>query len=262
MEDDRLDGAHVIVTGGAQGIGRGIARRAGNAGATVSIFDVQADEAQETVTRIQETGSTASAVSVDVSDESAVEDGVATAIDRHGPIHGLVNNAGVQRSVPILEATEEDWDFHHDVNGKGTLFCAKTVARHMIDEGIEGSIVNIASTASERPFPGQGTYAASKAGIVALGVVMAKEFAAHGITVNTVNPGTVETPMVQVFLEENAEQTGGKEADILADVLSANIVERIGQPEEIGHLVTLLLSPEGEWITGETINVDAGYTSA
>lgn len=260
MQDDRLDGRHIIVTGGAQGIGRGIARRVARAGGTVSVFDLDPESAAETIEAVEAEGSAGTAFEVDVSDQTAVKEGVAAAIEAHGAIHGLVNNAGVQESVPILEADQEDFAFHFDVNVLGTFYCAQAVAEQMIDAGTEGAIVNIASTASERPFPGQGPYATSKAGVVTLGIVMAKELGEYGITVNTVNPGTVDTPMVQAFLEENAAQTDLTEEEILDDALSANIIERIGQPEEIGHVVTLLLSEEGEWMTGETINVDAGYT--
>lgn len=261
MEDDRLANRHVVVTGAARGIGRGIATRVARAGGDVTIFDTDINGAQETAERIREIGNEAYAVKVDVSDHDAVETGIETAIDRLGPIHGLVNNAGVQNAIPIFETTEEKWDFHLDVNAKGTFFCSKSVAGHMVEEGIEGAIVNVASTAAERAFPGQGAYATSKAGVVAFTQVLAKELGNHRITVNAINPGTVDTPMVQQWLEEHAAKGDATEEEILEDALAAHTIERIGQPEEIGHMVTLLLSEEGDWITGEAINVDGGYTS-
>jgi len=261
MEDDRLAGCHIVVTGGARGIGRGIATRVAEAGADVTLFDIDVDSARETVDLVHERGGEANAVEVDVSNKDAVEDGVASAVARLGPIHGLVNNAGVQNATPILETTEEEWDFHLNVNAKGTFFCSKAVARQMLEEDIEGTIVNVASTAAERPFPGQGAYATSKAGVVAFTQVLAKELGDHRITVNAINPGTVDTPMVQQWLEEHAADSDLTEAEFLEDALSAHTIERIGQPEEIGHMATLLLSEEGNWITGETLNVDGGYTS-
>lgn len=260
MTDQRLEGSHVIVTGAAQGIGRGIARRSADAGATVSVFDRDVEGATETSDTIEDAGGESSAYEVDVTKADEVDDAIQSAIENHGPLHGVVNNAGVQRSVPLLEATAEDFAFHYDVNVLGVFHCARAVADHMIEKGTEGAIVNVASTAAERPFPGQGPYATSKAGVVAMGIVLAKELGEHGIRVNTINPGTADTPMVQQFLEENAAETGQSEEEILEGALGANIIERIGQPEEIGHVATLLLSDEGAWITGETINVDAGYT--
>ncbi len=99
---------------------------------------------------------------MDVTDAEAVADGVEAAINSFGPIHGLVNNASIQREVPILELTEAEWDAHMDVNAKGVFFCSREVGNHRVEEGTEGAIVNIASTGAERPFPGQGVYAATK----------------------------------------------------------------------------------------------------
>lgn len=261
MDDDRLASRHVIVTGGARGIGRSIATRVAKAGADVTIFDRDLDSARETARMVHDRSSEANTVEVDVSKADSVEAGVTKAVGEFGPIDGLVNNAGVQNAIPILETTEEDWDFHLDVNAKGTFLCSKAIAQHMLDENIEGAIVNIASTAAERAFPGQGAYATSKAGVVAFTRVLAKELGDHRITVNAINPGTVDTPMVQQWLEEHAAESEMTEEDFLEDALSAHTIDRIGQPEEIGHMVTLLLSEEGDWITGETINVDGGYTS-
>ena len=260
MQDDRLQDRHVIVTGAAQGIGRGIAERAAEAGADVTIFDVNTDEAAETKTLVEQRDSRAQVVEVDVSDGDDIAGGVEHAIEEFGPIHGLVNNAGIQRSIPILELSEDEWDAHMAVNAKGVFFCCREVGSHMVEEGIEGAMVNIASTSAERPFPGQGIYAMTKAGVVGFTIVLAKELGEHGITANCINPGTVDTPMVQKWLEQNAERTGMSEDEILQDALDLHVLHRMGKPREIGHVATLLLSEEGNWITGETFNVDGGYT--
>lgn len=260
MNDDRLANSHVIVTGAAQGIGRGIADRVAEAGADVTIFDVKAEAASETKARIEERDRRAQVLEVDVSDGDAVATGVEQAIDGFGPIHGLVNNAGIQRSIPILDLDEAEWDAHMQVNAKGVFLCSREVGAHMVEEGIEGSIVTIASTGAERPFPGQGVYATTKAGVVGFTVVLAKELGEYGITANCINPGTVDTPMVQQWLEENAERAGVDEDEILQDALDLHILDRMGQPREIGHVATLLLSDEGDWITGEAFNIDGGYT--
>ncbi len=117
----------------------------------------------------------------------------------------------------------------------------------MIDHGVRGSIVNFSSVGAELPFPGQDAYGASKAAILAFTTVLAKELSEYGITVNTLKPGTVETPMVDTWLEEHAEQAEKSPNDILTETLDVHILDRIGQPEEIGHGTVLLLSSEGNW---------------
>lgn len=260
MEDDRLQDRHVVVTGAAQGIGRGIAERVAEAGADVTIFDVNLEGAAETKSLVKEREGRAQVFEVDVSEANDVAHGISAAVDSFGPIHGLINNAGIQRSIPIVELTEEEWDDHMQVNAKGVFLCCREVADHMIKEEIAGGIVNIASTGAERPFPGQGVYATTKAGVVGFTIVLAKELGEHGITANCINPGTVDTPMVQQWLEENAERAGVSENEVLQDALDLHILNRMGQPREIGHVATLLLSDEGDWITGEAFNIDGGYT--
>jgi len=257
--DSRLAGRHVVVTGGARGIGRGIAVRCARSGADVSLFDLRPDVAAETAERVREIGGDAAVFEVDVTDEAAVEDAVDAARDELGPIHGVVNNAGVQQAIPLMETTEADWDRHMDVNAKGTFFVAKHVAASMIDDGIEGSVVNISSVGAERPFAGQGAYGASKAAVLAFTTVLAKELAEHGITANAIKPATVDTPMVKQWLEERSEQYDKTEDELLAEAVDEHILDRIGQPEEVGHTAVMLLSEEGDWITGEAIAVDGGY---
>jgi 3-oxoacyl-[acyl-carrier protein] reductase/meso-butanediol dehydrogenase/(S,S)-butanediol dehydrogenase/diacetyl reductase len=259
---DRLDGSHVVVTGGARGIGRGIAVRCARSGADVSLFDLRPEVAAETAEQVRELGRDAAVFEVDVTDETAVSDAVDAAREELGQIDGLVNNAGIQQSIPLLETSEAEWDRHFDVNAKGSFLVAKHVAKQMIADGVAGSVVNVSSVGAERPFPGQGAYGASKAAVLAFTTVLAKELAEHEITVNAVKPGTVETPMVQQWLAERAEQRDTTEDQLLAEALDDHVLDRIGQPEEVGHAVVLLLSDEGDWITGESIAVDGGYLKA
>jgi len=261
MQDDRLADRHVVVTGAAQGIGRGIAVRAARAGADVTVFDVNTEGAHRTAELVRGEGTDASVRDVDVTDADAIDAAVAAAVEEFGPIHGLVNNAGVQSAVPILETTEADWDRHFDVNAKGVFRCSKAVAQQMIDDGVEGSIVNVASVGAVRPFAGQGAYAASKAAVKTFTVVLAKELAEHGITANSINPGTIETPMVEQWLEENAEQRDITPEAMLEETVDAHALDRIGQPEEVGNVAVLLLSEEGEWMTGESVTIDGGFTT-
>ncbi|SNZ15182.1 3-oxoacyl-[acyl-carrier protein] reductase/meso-butanediol dehydrogenase / (S,S)-butanediol dehydrogenase / diacetyl reductase [Natronoarchaeum philippinense] len=259
LVDSRLAGRHVVVTGGARGIGRGIARRCARSGADISIFDLRPDVAEETADEVRDIGGAATVWKVDVTDADAVADAVEGAESELGPIDGLVNNAGVQQAISILETTEEDWDRHFGVNAKGTFLVSKHVAERMIETETAGSIVNVASVGAERPFKGQGAYGASKAAVVTFTTVLAKELAEHGITANSIKPGTIDTPMVQQWLEERAAQSDATEEELLAETIDEHVLDRIGTPEEIGHAAVLLLSEEGEWITGESIAVDGGY---
>lgn len=257
--DTRLTDRHVVVTGGAQGIGRGIAVRCARAGADVSVFDTDTETATTTVEEVEDEGVRAAVYEVDVTDETAVLRAVEGAQADHGPIHGLVNNAGVQQSIPILETAVEDWEAHFAVNARGTFLCAKHVTESMIADGISGSIINIASVGAERPFRGQGAYGASKAAVEAFTTVLAKELSDHDITANSIKPGTVETPMVEKWVAEKAAVEGVTSRDVREEALEEHVLDRVGQPEEIGHVVVLLLSDEGNWMTGESVAVDGGY---
>lgn len=258
MTDDRLAGRHVVVTGGANGIGRGIAVRAARAGGDVTVFDVDTDAADETANLVRDEGGDAAVVRVDVSDESSVRDGVADAVDGLGPVHGLVNSAGVQDVLPVLETTVEDWNRHLAVNATGTFLCSQAAAEHMIDAGVEGAIVNIASTAATNPAPGQGAYGASKGAVAAFTVVLARELMEHGIRANSINPGPVDTPMFRRWLEQQADRGESSPHDALERSREHGGLDRIGQPADIGHLAVFLLSDEGDWITSESFTIRGG----
>lgn len=260
MTEQKLRDRHVIVTGAAKGMGRGIATRCARAGADVTIFDVDTDSADRTVEQVEDAGQEAVVVELDVSDPSGHDAAVDRAVSELGPVHGLVNNAGVQDVVPILEATPDDWHYHMDVNAKGPFFLSKHVASHMIEEGTDGGIVTIASSAEDVTYEGQGAYRASKRAVKGFSTVLAKEVAEHGIRVNTVNPGPVDTPMMRHWLDEHVERGDGTREELLDMVLGDQLVKRMGTGEEIGTVIVLLLSDDGEWITGASIAVDGGQT--
>lgn len=255
-----LTDSHVIVTGAAKGMGRGIATACAEAGADVTIFDVDTEAATETVDQVEATGRAATVLELDVADPPAHEAAIEQAVAANGPVHGLVNNAGVQDVVPILEATPEDWAHHMDVNAKGPFFLSKNVASHMIDADIEGAIVTIASSAEDVTYAGQGAYRASKRAVTGFSTVLAKELAEHGVRVNMVNPGPVDTPMMQSWLDEHVAQGDGTREELREMVLGDQLIERMGTGQEIGTVVALLLSDHGEWITGASIPVDGGQT--
>ena len=260
MTDQKLHDRHIVVTGAAKGMGRGIATSCAKAGADVTIFDVDTESAPETVEQVKAASQKAAVVGLDVSDPTAHEEALDEAISTLGPVHGLINNAGVQDVVPMMDATPEDWNYHMSVNAKGPFFLSKHVASHMVEEGIEGGIVTIASSAEDVTYEGQGPYRASKRAVKGFSTALAKEVADHGIRVNTINPGPVDTPMMQQWLDEHVEQGDSTREELLDMVLGDQLIKRMGTGEEIGNVVVLLLSDDGKWITGASIAVDGGQT--
>lgn len=260
MTDDRLGENHVIVTGAAKGIGRGIAVRASQSGADVTVFDVDADGAAETADLVREQGSRAETCDVDVTDPDTIESGLEAATDALGPVDGFVNNAGIQDVLPILETSPAQWDRYMAVNAKGTFLCSKAVAQHMIEEAVQGSIVNIASVAAVDPAPGQGVYGASKGAVAAFTVVLAKELAEHGINANTINPGGVDTPMFRKWVGQHAEEEQPDVETTVTEMTSGEGgIRNLGRPEDIGNLATFLLSDESAWITGEAYDIRGAH---
>lgn len=259
MSNERLAGRHVVVTGAANGIGRGIAVCAAKDGANVSIFDVDESSAAKTTELIEAEGVQALVCDVDVSDRADVQAGIERATEVRGPIDGLVNNAGIQDVVPILETSEDQWDRYMAVNAKGTFLCSKLVAEHMTEEEIAGSIVNIASMSAVDPSPGQGAYGASKGAVAAFTVVLAKELREHGINANAINPGGVETPMYRKWLKQHSDEDDPDVDDQIAATKADDGIRRLGQPADIGNMTTFLLSDEAEWISGEAYQIKGAH---
>ncbi len=241
-----LLGRVAIVTGAGQGIGRGIAKCLANAGADVAVVDQVSERADSVVAEIVASGAHALAIRTDVSTWKDVEDMVQLAIARFGKIDILVNNAGRLVVKRLVEQTEEEWDRVLDVNLKGVFLCCRHVLPHMIERK-QGAIVNIASIAAFHVTVPHVPYAASKAGVVALTRDLAHEVGRHGIRVNAVAPGPIDTPMAR-FGSDEQRQAAAKNI----------LLGRIGQPEDIGEAVVFLASAAASFITGATLPVSGG----
>ena len=235
-----------LVTGAAQGIGRGIALLLARNGADIVVSDINLEKAEETAKEIRAIGPKATAVKVDVSNLSDVERMVEAIIEKLAKIDILVNNAGITRDKLILRMTEEDWDAVLGVNLKGTFNCTKTVIRHMAKQR-SGKIVNIASVVGEMGNAGQANYSASKAGVIGLTKTIAREYAQRGITVNAIAPGYIETPMTDALPEKAKEE--------LKKLIP---MERLGKPEDVAEAVLFLVCEESTYITGQVLNVNGG----
>jgi D-sorbitol dehydrogenase (acceptor) len=201
----RLQDKVAIVTGGASGIGRAIAGRYAREGARVCIADVNAAAAEGAA---REIGGGAFAVGFDVTSQASIDALVATVVDRAGGIDILVNNAGIFAMGPIEEVTREQWDRLFDVNTKGKFFTMQAVARQMISQGRGGKIINLASQAGRRGEALVPTYCASKAAVISISQSAALQLIRHGINVNAIAPGVVDTPFWEFVDAEFARYTG------------------------------------------------------
>jgi 3-oxoacyl-[acyl-carrier protein] reductase len=242
----------VLVTGAARGIGRAIATTMARAGASVLVNDLKEEDCKKTAEMIQESGSKSFVTEGDISNESDVRNMVRKGIEIFGKIDILVNNAGIVGRKPIFETEEKEWDRLIAVNLKGTFLCSKCVAEKMREQKVQGRIVNISSIMGEVALPPRPAYCASKGGIIALTRDLAAELAQYGINVNSVAPGWVETDLTSSYFSQES----------VHDYLIERIpLRRFCQPEEIANVVCFISSEYGQYITGQTIFVDGGWTA-
>lgn len=245
-----LTGRVAIVTGGAVNIGRGVVRRLAGAGAAVAIAcNTSVEAGRKLAGEIEKEGGRAFSTPVDVRRKDQVEEAVGAVVQRFGRIDILVNNAGVFTVSPQTELDEADWDAVLDTNLKGVFFCSRAAAKQMISQGDGGCIVNVASINGVHPgFGGTAHYDASKGGVIAYTRSLAAELAPHGIRVNAIAPGLIDSPALRTNAQALAEA-----------VEERTPLKRLGKPEDIGNATLFLASKASAWLTGQTIFVDGGY---
>jgi 2-deoxy-D-gluconate 3-dehydrogenase len=252
-----LTGRVAVVTGGAMGIGYGIARRLREAGATVVIADRDEAAAREAVVRL---GESCEAIIVDVSDEAAIEHLFGAVSAAHGGVDILVNNAGVYPMTPVLGMPTEEWDRVQSVNLRGVFLCSRAAGRQMVARGQGGVIVNVASMDAYHPTAiGLAHYDASKGGVVMFTKALALELAPHAIRVVAVAPGNIRTEGV-ARMEPNLPDT--ELAKMAGAAIERRPLGREGTPDDVARVVLFLVSDLAAYITGTTILVDGGYLLA
>jgi NAD(P)-dependent dehydrogenase (short-subunit alcohol dehydrogenase family) len=243
----RLAGRFALVTGASKGVGKGIALELGREGCAVAVnFHHDAKGADIAVAELKSLGAEAFAVQGNVGDSSSVRAMFDAVFSRFPRLDALVNNAGIQTWKPLLELTEEEWDRVLDTNLKGSFLCTQRAALSMKETG-GGSIINLGSGCNKWPFPNLVDYTASKGGIEQFTKVAAVELGRYRVRVNCVAPGAIE-------IERTKEEAG----DYAGTWSKLTPMGRIGLPADVGRAVVFLVSPEAEFITGQTVWVDGG----
>ena len=251
----RLAGKTALITGAARGIGLAFARAYVREGARVALGDIDIERARAAAAEI---GEAAIAVEMDVTDQASIDAAVAASVDAFGQIDILINNAALFTAAPIAEITREDYARVFDINVSGTLFTLQAVARHMIDRGIKGTIINMASQAGRRGEPLVAVYCATKAAVSSLTQSAGLNLIDHGIRVNAIAPGVVDGEhwdgVDAFFAKHEGKAPGQKKAEVAASVPFG----RMGRAEDLTGMAVFLASDEAAYIVAQTYNVDGG----
>jgi 2-dehydro-3-deoxy-D-gluconate 5-dehydrogenase len=248
-----LTGKVAIVTGGAMGIGQGIAFRLAEAGAAVMIADVNLEAAEDTASQIRVEGGKAKAIKADASSVADAKRTVQETVRAFGRLDILVNNAGVYPLAPALEVTEALWDKVMDINLKGLFFYTQAAAQEIVNEDHAGKIINIASIDALHPTGNLVHYDASKGGVVMVTKALALEFGPRNISINAIAPGGIQTPGA----------SSPSTSDEMIQAFAARIpMRRMGVPDDIAKVVLFLASGASDYMTGSVVVVDGGFLQA
>lgn len=238
-----------IITGGAQGIGKTTVEMFSQQGAKVILWDINEEKGKQTVKDFQSAGLDIEFNYVDTTKFPAVEDAAKKVFEKYGCIDILINNAGITRDATLLNMTLEQWQQVIDVNLTGVFNCTKAVAPHMV-KNKSGRIINTSSLVGIYGNFGQTNYAATKSGVVGITKVWARELAKHGITVNAVAPGFIETDTLKTIPEK-----------VIKSIQEKIPLGRLGKPSDIANAYLFLASEEASYISGSVLSVDGGYVA-
>ncbi len=247
-----LNNKVAVVTGAAKGMGRTHALLLSESGAKVVVSDILINDCEKVVEEIKNKNGQAIAVKCDISQKTEVDEMIKTTIKEFNRIDILVNNAGIVDFKDFMEITEEDWNKTIDINLKGYFLCSQAAAKEMSKQK-SGNIINIGSIAMGQigiAFPNLVHYVSSKGGIAGMTESLALDLAPHGIRVNAIAPGAIDTSMVDTIKNNEA---------VLNGLLARLPMKRMGQPEEISSVVVFLASDASSYMTGSVINVDGGW---
>jgi glucose 1-dehydrogenase len=249
---NRLAGKVAAVTGGDQGIGRAIVERLAQEGADVALcYRANKAGADEVVAAVQKGGRKAAAIQCDLAKVADGQRFIAEAVAQLGRVDILVNNAGLEKHADFWDVTEQDYDTVLNVNLKGPFFVTQAFVRHRMQVKAGGKVINVSSVHEELPFPHFTSYCASKGGIKMMTRNLSIELAPLGITINSIAPGAIETPINKSLLNDPVK---------LKSVLENIPLKRLGKPEDVASVAAFLASSESDYVTGTTYFVDGGLT--
>ena len=243
-----LSGRNAVVTGGASGIGRAICLRLARDGADVAVLDLDQGSGRQVADEVAALHRRAVAVEADVASAASVAAAVERLHAALGPVHILVNDAGIAGLVPLREMTEDEWDRMIAVHLKGAFNCTRAVLDDMVAAGW-GRIVNVSSVAGLSGAPNLVHYSAAKAGLIGFTKALAGEVGPRGITVNAIAPGLIDTPMLQ---------RSGWPDSLTQVIIAQNPIKRIGTPEDIAAACAYLVSEEASYVTGQVLSPNGG----
>ena len=249
---DRLLGRKALITGSSKGIGRGIAVRLAQEGADVVInYNSDPRGAEDALKEVTALGRNGAIIRANLGSVTEVRDLVAQASEALGGLDVLVNNAGIEKHAAFWDVTEDDFDAVLDVNLKGVFFATQAFVKQCMASGRPGKIVNISSVHEELAFPNFAAYCASKGGVRMLTRTLAVELGPLGITINSIAPGAIETPINAVLLNDPTK---------LQSLLGQIPLARLGKPDDVAGLAVFLASSDSDYVTGTTYLIDGGLT--
>ncbi len=255
----RLKDRVVMITGGAQGLGEGIARRLAAEGASVVIADRNGTLAESVAVDLKGQKLSALSVTVDVAERAQVQAAINTAVAEFGRLDVVFNNAGFNKPLPFMDVDENNFNSIMRVNGWGVMLGIQEAARQMIAQGTGGKIINTASIAGRQGYAEFAPYCASKASVISLTQAGAREFAKHKITVNAFAPGVVVTPLWDGLEQDMLDKGVIKEKGEFINSFSSSILLGFpSKPSDLAGIASFLASPDSDYITGQVIMSDGG----
>tara|TARA_Y100000590_G_C15688599_1_gene1002572 strand:+ start:150 stop:932 length:783 start_codon:yes stop_codon:yes gene_type:complete len=252
-------GKTALITGAGRGIGKETAIKFAEQGADIVLADINSELLDQVESEIKSLGREVLKIVLDISNINQIDQMVSTISKNFDHLDILFNNAGITKHIDFFNITEPDWDQINAINAKGAFFCMQKVSKLMIDQKVMGRIVNTASIAGKGyQRSSNAAYASSKGSVIAMTHIAASVLAKHGINVNAICPGMVQTDMFKNILSLRSEESSISQKDLQKDLIDEIPIGRVNEASDIASLVVFLSGPGSRNITGQTVNIDGG----